>query len=39
MWERQQNRDEILVSIVTHLLQRGDEEHGQGDQMQHGEED
>lgn len=25
--------------MVTHLLQRGDEEHGQGDQMQHGEED
>lgn len=23
----------------THLLQRGDEEHGQGDQVQHGEED
>lgn len=39
MWERQQNRGETLISMVTHLLQRGDEEHGQRDQMQHGEED
>lgn len=27
----------ISVNSVTHLLQRGDEQHGQRDQMQHGE--
>lgn len=27
----------ISVDSVTHLLQHGDEEHGQRDQMQHGE--
>lgn len=42
-WDRKSNRAEKWIisplSSVTHPFQRGDEEHGQGDKMQHGEED